>query len=490
MPTERSPSRAETPRRYSVGDQCDMDINELRRTLVEQQRMIERMQQQQQTASGIPNQGITYVTEGNLAHFSIRDALEAVPTFDGENIAFVYFVEGCEEALSMIAPTQENTLTRAVRNKLKGDAHRSILGRTFSNMRELVEFLRAKYGPRETVYEAQGRLAYLCQKRDEKVSAYANRVRELGKRIIDAQRREVGFISPEFKHSIEEHLKTSFLRGLNKDLIISKDGTFEEVESRAIDAEKELETINMIRRVVLAENTTTEKRAPTRRVNAEEITCQFCQKKGHTADRCRGIPKNIRDNQGYNNQGYNNNNHIRNSDRTNFNPPQNRMQNQSQNQLQNPWQNRSQNQFSQYQSLNPFPQNQRKNFIPQNFTPQDPPNNFPNFPTNAGSSQRAQNFNNFFQPNSGNRYNQINSTIICRYCKKPGHTIEECRRRLYNTNQNNYGNNNRNNYGNNYQQFGQNQGNQQTPEKTGATSGTTNTRPTRAVSVEQTNLEQ
>lgn len=51
------------------------------------------------------NQGVTYLAESNLVHFSTRDALEAVPTFNGENIAFVYFVEGCEEALSMIAPT-------------------------------------------------------------------------------------------------------------------------------------------------------------------------------------------------------------------------------------------------------------------------------------------------------------------------------------------------------------------------------------------------
>ena len=203
------------------------------------------------------------LTEGtirNYLHYSIRDALEAIPNFDRENISFVYFVEGCEEALSMIAPSQEINLVRAVRNKLKGDAHRSILGQTFNKMQDLVEFFRTKYGPRETVYEAQGRLAYLCQKKDKKVS-YANRIKKLRKRILDAQRRESGQISAEFRNSIEKHLKTSFLRGLNKEIIISKEGTFEEIESRAIDAEKELETVDMIRRVVLAENALAEKRA-------------------------------------------------------------------------------------------------------------------------------------------------------------------------------------------------------------------------------------
>lgn len=173
-------------------------------------------------------------TIGNYLHFPIRDVLEAVPSYDGGNIPFVYFVEGCEEALSMITPSQELNLVRAVRNKLKDDAHRSILGKTFNNMQELVEFLRTKYGSRETVYEIQGRLAYLCQRKDERVVAYANRVRELGKRILDAQKRETEQISAEFRNSIDKHLKSSFLHGLNKEIIISREGSFDEIESRAI----------------------------------------------------------------------------------------------------------------------------------------------------------------------------------------------------------------------------------------------------------------
>ncbi|XP_077277122.1 uncharacterized protein LOC143905536 [Temnothorax americanus] len=246
-------SETETPTGTGTGD---MDIDKLQRTLAHQQQVIQQLQQSQ--SSRPPSSGMAVINEGTLGnylHFSIRDALEAVPNFDGGNIPFVHFVEGCEEALSMITPTQEINLVRAVRNKLKGDAHRSILGQTFGKIQELVEFLRTKYGLRETVYEAQGRLAYLYQKKDEKVLAYANRIRELGKRILDAQRRESGQISSEFRNSIKNHLKTSFLRGLDKEIIISKEGRFEEVQSRAIDAEKELETVKMIRSVVLAENT-------------------------------------------------------------------------------------------------------------------------------------------------------------------------------------------------------------------------------------------
>jgi len=93
-------------------------------------------------------------TLGNYLHFSIRNASEVVSIYDGENIPFVYSVERCEEALNMITLSQELNLVRAVRNILKGDVHRSILGKTFNNMQELVKFLRTKYGSRETVYEA------------------------------------------------------------------------------------------------------------------------------------------------------------------------------------------------------------------------------------------------------------------------------------------------------------------------------------------------
>lgn len=362
----------------------EVDIQELQRILAHQQQVIQNLQSQNQRSQ---NSGMTVLTEGtigNYFHYSIRDALEAIPSFDGNNISFVYFVEGCEEALSMIVPTQELNLVRAARNKLKGDAHRSILGKTFASMQEFVEFLRTKYGPRETVYEAQGRLAYLYQKKDEKVVAYANRIRELGKRILDAQKRETGEISIEFQNSIEKHLKTSFLRGLNKEIIIPKEGTFAEVESRAIDAEKELETINMIKKIVLAEDAPVEKRATTRRIEAIAVTCQYCQKKGHTADKCWQIQRN-QNRPGFSRENVNNNN----------NPKQ------------------------------------------------------PSFSDS--------------QPNS----NQ-SGIIICRYCKKSGHKLEECRKRIYN---------------NNLQQ-NSNQGNEQIPARTGATPGKINVRPTRVVSEE------
>jgi len=101
-PPEAAESSIRTRIEANIGG---MDINDLRRELAEQQQITQHLQQQRNSNSGMMM--VTKNTLGNLLHFSIRDALKAVPNFDGEIIAFVYF-EGCEKALSMIAPTQES----------------------------------------------------------------------------------------------------------------------------------------------------------------------------------------------------------------------------------------------------------------------------------------------------------------------------------------------------------------------------------------------
>jgi len=394
-PPERNLSESDTTMA------TELDVAELQRRLQHQEHVIRQLQERQ--PQGTPITTSNDFNFGNFIYFSIRDALEAVPSFDGDNIAFTHFVEGCEEALSMIAPSQEIILVRAIRNKLKGDAHRSILGKVFSSLQGLVEFLRSKYGPRETVYEAQARLAYICQKGDEKVSSYANRVREIGKRIIDAQKRQSNDISQDFKKSIEEHLKICFLRGLNPEITISKEGTFEELESRAIDAERELEAVKMIRQIVLGGKSDSKNagHAPVHRVGAEPTTCQYCHKIGHTADRCRLI------------------NH---------------------NQL-------------------------GRNFLPNSRSGQ----------TNFASNNRNYNNTRIPPPPGGPRNPGNTSQIICRYCRKIGHAIENCRKRAFN----------------NQVRNSQVQGNEKIPAKTGAIPGNTNTRPARAITTTfDTDIEQ
>ena len=102
------------------------EIDELRKILAEQQRVIRQLQRNQNPSSTMITEGMI----GNFLHFTIRDALESVPNFDGGNIPFVYFVR---ESTQYDSVNARNNF-RVIQNKLKSDAHRSILGKTFINM--------------------------------------------------------------------------------------------------------------------------------------------------------------------------------------------------------------------------------------------------------------------------------------------------------------------------------------------------------------------
>jgi len=51
---------------------------------------------------------------------------------------------------------------------------------------ELTNYLKQIYGPSKTVYQLQGELDSVYQKNEEDVVTYANRVKILGKQILEA----------------------------------------------------------------------------------------------------------------------------------------------------------------------------------------------------------------------------------------------------------------------------------------------------------------
>jgi len=79
-------------------------------------------------------------------------------------------------------------------------------------------------------------------------------------------------------------------------------------------------------------------------------------------------------------------------------------------------------------------------------------------------------------PSSGRPQHPGNtSQIICRYCKKVEHAIEDCRKRAFN----------------NQVRNSQTQGNEKIPAKTGAIPENTNIRPARAITMAfDTDIEQ
>ncbi|CAK9811027.1 hypothetical protein ANTPLA_LOCUS7601 [Anthophora plagiata] len=294
-----------------------------------------------------------------------KDALDAIPEYDGQNLDFICFAEGCEEALDMIPHQYEENFVKSLRNKLKGDARRSIIGTRFNRVSALVEHLRSIYAPHETVYEALGKLANVFQKSDEEVITFANRVRELGKRILDAFKREYNSISPTFLDNTDENLKRCFLRGLKSEISVRMPSmhhnSLNELITKAIVIQKENDAISQMRSLSEGKSDRRVANETVHKVQSETITCQLCNKSGHDATRCWTYNPNF--------------------SRNHNNKPSSSTSSSTQ----------------------------------------------PNIQQIVQAVLQAQ-----IQNRTVNRDSGPKDQKFCRYCKKLGHEIEECRKRAYN----------------------------------------------------------
>ena len=119
---------------------------------------------------------------------SIKDAAKTVPEFDGHNIPVSLFVEAVEDAKGMIATAAEGNLVKLLRAQLKGEARQAIRGQTFETIETFCKALKDVYAPAKTVTQLLGELGNEYQQENESVIAFANRMRDIGSRIVDTKK--------------------------------------------------------------------------------------------------------------------------------------------------------------------------------------------------------------------------------------------------------------------------------------------------------------
>ena len=128
----------------------------------------------------------------------LKDALTVVREFNGENISLSVFLEGCDGAKEMITAEKEAKLKKLIRSKLTGGARKAIYGQAFATVEQLKDFIKTIYAPSETVHQLLGETGKEFQKDHEFVISFANRIRDLGRRIIETQRVNAGHIETAF----------------------------------------------------------------------------------------------------------------------------------------------------------------------------------------------------------------------------------------------------------------------------------------------------
>jgi len=384
----------------------------------------------------------TMATHNPLA--TLKYAVEAVPFFDGQNIPITYFTEGCEEAKSMLPPEAESQFTKIIRTRIVGEARRTIQDQNFDTVSQLINFLKQIYGPAKNVYQLQGELGCVYQKNEEDVVTYANRVKILGKQILEAHKTSgTGLSDQNIKGSLEKDMCKCFIRGLKPEIEhrITRNLSVQDTVADALRIERELQQMTDLRqgRSVwpgpspskdLINNSrascqichkeghiATECQNLKYDLGTEILICQICKKRGHGADKCRlrdprparpvnALQSNIISCQLCSKPGHNAK-MCRNNNNVNFSPNKNSIVCQ--------WCDKSGHlAVNCWQRQNSERNSDNKKFICH----------ICNNPGHIARDCRSK----------LNQQNNSKNDVFCRYCKETGHLLEECQLRIASNN--------------------------------------------------------
>jgi len=108
---------------------------------------------------------------------------------------------------------------------------------------EPTNFLKQIYGGTKNAYQLQGELGNVYQKNEEDVVTYANRVKLLGKQILEAYRSSGHTLSgQDIRTTIEKDMCKCFIRGLKPEIEqrIARNLDVKATVTDALRVEKEL----------------------------------------------------------------------------------------------------------------------------------------------------------------------------------------------------------------------------------------------------------
>ena len=150
---------------------------------------------------------------------SLRDALEVVPIFTGDNISPDQFKEGCRGAKDMLPAGAESNLTKLIKTQVKGEARKRVTGGQYRNVEDIIDSIKRVYSSNKSVYQSQGELRNIYQWDNEKVISWATRVRELGEKILDSHKANNNDrIDENFQAALNSDIRDCFLRGLKTEI--------------------------------------------------------------------------------------------------------------------------------------------------------------------------------------------------------------------------------------------------------------------------------
>lgn len=380
--------------------------------------MIRRSPTPQDNTGDDDQQAVFNFTPLPTADFALKNAVEALSMFNGNNMSVLTFIRSVKQARDTVPPQAEPQLVKhIIMHKLKGLAQLALEDENCFTADKLCEILRQSFGPKRTLEQYRGDMTGVYQKLNEHVLEYICRVKDLRTAILNSKKQETGSLTALDIAEIDSLTRKSFCRGfppdMRKQISQYEHCTLQDLYSKARElyGEYELDCERYGAPRYTRESTPRkfqEKNAPRQRDN-----CAYCGRLGHHPEECwykNGDSQQYRQpaprNNNFKENNYNNGN--RNNYFGSANP------------------NRTQ------QNYGP---NNGNRFGGQQFFDGGARNQF-----NRGNVQfnRGNYGNNFARNENANSYYRggMNPQKICAFCNYSGHVIEECRKRQNFENQN------------------------------------------------------
>ena len=171
---------------------------------------------------------------------ALRDEIKLIPEFNGDPELLDRHVVGLQEVSGVINPELDKHLIKLSKTKLGNSVWNKVSKITFDSVKEYTEYLKKIYDPPCDVYQLTGEFGSIYQRCSDSVNDFADRVRGLSEKILEAYRHKNNADLPEQEKSrVEEMALSCFVRGSK--LEIKQEMKSEETLSAATHRAREIE---------------------------------------------------------------------------------------------------------------------------------------------------------------------------------------------------------------------------------------------------------
>ncbi|XP_046145540.1 uncharacterized protein LOC114881995 isoform X1 [Osmia bicornis bicornis] len=164
------------------------------------------------TATTMPLSDSPRRESAESSDFTLKEAVNTIPIFDGHNISVLQFCRACRRAKEIVPPRVERTLARLILTRLRGRAALAIEDEFCETVTAVCNRLKDIFQPSHTINHFRGEIANIFMKPNEHILDFIGRVKDLREAMLDCNRQ-----SPNIAE-IDDLTVDSFINGLNPTL--------------------------------------------------------------------------------------------------------------------------------------------------------------------------------------------------------------------------------------------------------------------------------